>query len=192
MSTFFKNIDVSDVEAIRNSFGEKYIFLETISIETTSPILKRTAQETMNLLSSDYCTLLKIDAITDLRELVAYTDSTFDLMAKVQDPEFALNLFGLHDESSPEELTSRYEKIKSELEQVLEGFDLESTKAPVLNEIASLDLAFQKGMKLLVHDSLNRITEIPATNTAMKRWKLIALFGLVVVIIIVTLIYFKK
>lgn len=192
MSRFFQLMDISDVETIRNSFGEKYKFLETISIKTSSPTLKNIALNTMNSLCTDYCKLLKIESIPDLRELVAYTQSTFELNVIVQNPDFALAFFGLHFESSPNELALLYEKVKSELELEMEGFHLESSKTPVMIELDSIEVAFQTGMKLLVHDAMNRSVEDLGQTEQRNLNPLILTGVLLVLVLIVLILVFKK
>ncbi len=191
MSRFFRDVELLDIETIRNSFGEKYIFLETVSIETASPILKEIALNTISTLCLEYCKLLKIDSITDLRELVSYTDSTFDLNKKVQNPDFALIMFGLHYESSPNRLSFLYDRVKSDLKMRLEDFDLEASKTPVINELNSIEAAFQAGMKLLVRDAINRSSDDPE-NSQGSKLKLFVLLGFILVVILMVGMFFNK
>ena len=196
MSSFFQNTDTTDIEAIRNSFGEQYVFLEKVSIETNSAQLKDYVLATFNEISSAYCEVLRIQTIPDLRELVAYTDSTFDITSRVQDPHFALIMFGLGLETTSEELSIRYEKVKSELEKQLSEFELESSKTPIANELKTVESAFEKGMKFLVHDTVNRMIEpstpVTINSTTKRTTKGVFALILLVVLTATVIIYFKK
>ena len=181
--------DRADLEAIRREFARKYNALEEFSLNTSSALLKEQYEQAMDLLTKAYCTILGVDSIKDMLDLMAFSKSVVVDHLKNKnkisaDPFSAQLIFGMLYMHSTEDLTHLYTDIKEELEAKMSTFDLESSKFIFKKEIALLTESYNTCLKYSVQYSLSALRiDIQQKNPILKMKNLLIGIGFTTILI---------
>lgn len=181
--------DRADLEAIRREFARKYNALEEFSLNTSSALLKEQYEQAMDLLTKAYCTILGVDSIKDMLDLMAFSKSVVVDHLKNKnkisaDPFNAQLIFGMLYMYPTEDLTQLYRDVKEELEGKMSTFDLESSKFIFKKEIALLTESYNTCLKYSVQYSLSALRiDIQQKNPILKMKNLLIGIGFTTILI---------